>query len=80
MALKEGEVAIGAEAAREIRKLIPEMLIRGNDGEDDSDPFASSDEELEKNEFVVYNDYVILTSCTRTMSKKHPTLAHVHPE
>ena len=35
MALKEGEV--GAEAAREISKLIAEMFTRGIDGEDDSD-------------------------------------------
>ena len=51
--LKEGEV--GEEAAREISKLTAEMFTRGNDGEDDSDPFASCHEELEMNELVVYD-------------------------
>ena len=52
--LKEGEV--GAEAAWEISKLTAEMFARGDDGEDDSDPFASCDEEMETNDLVVYDD------------------------
>ena len=44
-----------AEAARETSKLTADMLTRGNDGEDDSKPFASCDEELETSEFVLYN-------------------------
>ena len=51
--LKEGEV--WAEAARKISKLTAEMFTRGNDGEDESDPFTSCDEELETNKLVVYN-------------------------
>ena len=50
--LEEGEV--GAEAAREISKLTAETFSRGKDGEDDSDPFTSCDEELETNELAVY--------------------------
>ena len=51
--LKEGEVR--AEAARRISKLTAEMFIRRNDGEDDSDPFASCNEEPETNKLVVHD-------------------------
>ena len=50
------QLTIAAEAAWEISKLTAEMFTRGGDGEDDSDLFASCDEELETNEFVVYDD------------------------
>ena len=49
--LKEGKVL--AEAAREISKLTAQMFTKGNDSEEDSDPFASCDEELETNKLVL---------------------------
>ena len=32
------------------------MFTKGDEGEDDSDPFVSCDEELETNELVVFDD------------------------
>ena len=45
------------------------MFTGGDNGVHDSDPFASCDEELEKNELVVYDDYV-KTNLTCTHSEQ----------
>ena len=50
------KVKYRGRGSTEITKLTAKVFTRGDDAEDDSDPFASFYEMLETNELVVYDN------------------------